>query len=234
MRDAYDKLTDAVMSVADWMAAHGVKSTHELGQHVDALKTEAYYQRALDQAVRDFYGGKIDAGAFIDKQMSLVEGQLTRAWNEGMRAVGLDPVKDMTGAYQRQLDDVISKEMNYILDFAADIEAAAKAGTPIDPLRARVEYWVNRYTQVVNEAQIACKPIDLYEWQYGDVIRHCDTCAELNGVVMTGKEWHDSPFHPQQPPNERLDCGGWRCRCRLVPTELSWTGYPPGFLEHWG
>src|SRR5512137_1880428 len=57
----------------------------------DALKTEAYYNRALNQAVLEFYRDEMDAGEFIDEMIRLIEGQFERAWNEGSRDVGVDP-----------------------------------------------------------------------------------------------------------------------------------------------
>lgn len=214
-----NELTDAVMSVADWMAAHGVRAHGELSQHIDAIKTLNYYGRALDKAVTDFYGGKADAGQFIDKMIDLIDGQLTRAWHEGMRNVGLDPAQEMLVVYEKQLRGIINAEYDRVLDFAQAIEDARKAGLPVGPLRDRTELWVNRYTQVVNEAQVTTAPGKRYEWQYGDTKQHCGTCLALHGVVATGDAWAASGVKPQSPPNPRLECGGWRCRCRLVPTD---------------
>lgn len=214
-----DELTDAVMSVADWMAAHGVQHTGELSQHIDAIKTIGYYGRALDKAVVDFYGNKLEAGQFIDKMITLIDGQLTRAWNEGMRNVGLDPLRDMLPIHEQQLRGIVNGEYDRVLDFAQAIEDARKAGLPVKPLLDRTELWVNRYTQVVNEAQVSTRPNEVFEWQYGDTKRHCSTCLALHGTVATGAMWAASGVKPQSPPNPRLECGGWRCRCRLVKTD---------------
>ena len=230
MCDQHDELTDAVMSVADWMAAHGIKSTGDLSQHIDALKTEAFYKRSLDKAIVDFYNGKLDAGGFLDKMIALVEGQLTKAWNEGFRNMGVDPLTDMIAQQRARLQQIINGEFDHVLDFAQAIEDARKAGLPVAPLRARAEYWVNRYTQVVNEAQVLAKPTEYFEWQYGDTKRHCGTCLALNGTVLAGMVWATIPYKPQKPPNPFLECGGWRCRCRLVKTDREPTGLPEGLL----
>jgi hypothetical protein len=55
------------------------------------------------------------------------------------------------------------------------------------------------------------------QWVYGDT-DHCETCLSLNGLVAYASEWAASPYHPQQPPNDYLDCGGWKCKCKLEPT----------------
>ena len=35
-------------------------------------------------------------------------------------------------------------------------------------------------------------------------------------------------FRPQNPPNQMLDCGGWRCQCRLEKTDSPSFGHIPG------
>jgi len=185
----------------------------------EGIKTIAYYDRSLSRAVRDFYGGEIDAGEFIDEMIRLVEGQLTRAWNEGMRGNGLDPRKDMTDAWRGILQGEINSEMDHILDYAGQIEQAAASQAPIAPLMGRVALWVNRYQDMLNLSLITtAKQDDRFKWIYGDT-QHCETCASLNGVVATKEQWDASGFRPQNPPNQMLDCGGWRCQCRLEKTE---------------
>ena len=109
--------------------------------------------------------------------------------------------------------------MDHILDYARQIEQAAANQAPIAPLMGRVALWVNRYQDVLNLSLITtAKQDDRFKWIYGDT-QHCGTCASLNGVVATKEQWDASGFRPQNPPNQMLDCGGWRCQCRLEKTE---------------
>jgi len=194
----------------------------------EGIKTIAYYDRSLSRAVRDFYGGEIDAGEFIDEMIRLVEGQLTRAWNEGMRGNGLDPRRNMTDAWREVLQGEINSEFDHVLDFAADVERAAANQAALAPLMQRVQMWVNRYTDVLNLSIITtAKQEDRFKWIYGDT-HHCETCAMLNGVVATKEQWDASGFRPQNPPNEMLECGGWRCQCRLEKTDSPSFGHIPG------
>ena len=194
----------------------------------EALKTIGYYDRSLSAAVRDFYKGEIDSGEFIDEMIRLIEGQLTRAWNEGMRENGLDPRKDLTDAWREVLQGEVNSEFDHVLDFAADVERAAQQQLPLAPLMQRVQMWVNRYTDVLNLSIITtAKQEDRFKWIYGDT-HHCETCAMLNGVVATKEQWDASGFRPQNPPNEMLECGGWRCQCRLEKTDSPSFGHIPG------
>lgn len=220
-------LSNAVVSVADWMRANDIVLPEDLAVKVDTVKTQAYFQRALWDYTRKFHAGDMDVSAFLDKFIALVEDQARRAWNEGMRNVGQDPAR--MGIPQRaRLQEIINQEFNHVLDFASEIEDAKNAGKPVDPFKSRVSLWANRYPNIVNEAQAFCAPYDRYQWKYGDTVQHCSSCAALNGIVATGEQWRMSGVMPQNPPNPRLECGGWKCRCRLVPTTepLTETGIP--------
>ena len=212
-------LTETLIKALDFVHARGYDVTDVQAQLENAMKTEAYYRRALNRDVLDFYRGDIDSGEFIDDMVMLISEQLTRAWNEGMRANDLDPKKDMTDEWQGILDQLIKDEEDHVLDYAQAIEDARKAGTPIDPLKARVELWVNRYPEVVSLSKITTKPEDRFMWKLGATEQHCETCARLNGTVATGAQWAESGYHPQDPPNDKLSCGGWKCDCRFEYTE---------------
>ena len=220
-------LSDAVVSVADWMKANDIALPTDLAVKIEAVKTQAYFQRALWDYTRKFHAGSMDVSTFLDKFIALVEDQARRAWNEGMRNVGQDPA-NMSIPQRARLQEIINQEFNHVLDFASAIEAAKNEGKPVDPFKARVDLWANRYPNIVNEAQAYCAPYDRFRWEYGDTKDHCSTCYTLNGIVATGQQWQMSGLMPQNPPNHRLECGGWRCRCRLVPTQdpLTETGIP--------
>lgn len=191
-----------------------------------ALKTVAYYERALNRAVLDFYRDDIDAGEFIDEMVRLIEGQFERAWNEGSREAGIDP-QTHSEDDDAELQQRIDKELDFVLDYAEAIEKARIEGAPVGPLQDRVTLWANRYNEVVNEAKIYFGKQLRFEWVYGDT-DHCDTCIELNGIVATGETWEESDWQPQ---GSNLDCGGWRCQCTLQPTKKPVTDKQPGDVQ---
>lgn len=199
------------------MSAHDLAIPSDLAANIQAVKTQAYFQRALWEYTRKFHSGSMDVSTFLDKFIALVEDQARRAWNEGMRNVNQDP-SQMSIPQRARLQEIINQEFNHVLEFASAIEQARNDSKPVDPFRARVDLWANRYPNIVNEAQAFCAPYDRYRWEYGDTKTHCSTCHSLNGIVATGDQWRMSGVMPQNPPNWRLECGGWRCRCRLIPT----------------
>jgi hypothetical protein len=208
-----------LQTVKGWMEAKGIQLPSDLSSYIDGLKTVDAYERSLKAAVREFYRGDTDAGEFIDEMIRLIDGQLTRAWNEGMRENKLDPKEDMTPEWEAVLQESINSEYDHVLDFADAIE---KGRNPKDPqgfqaFYPRAELWVERYNDVVNLSILTTAQNNL-RWEFGDT-QHCVTCEALNGIVASAADWEASGYRPQNPPNDALECGGWRCQCSFVPTD---------------
>ena len=189
-----------------------------------AWKTVGYYSQALRRNVRELYSGSMGEREFVDRLFVLVDEQLTRAWNEGMRVNGLDPKSDMIDEWQEVLDEVKLKELDYVDDFAREIiqQAADDEATGVNHLvqyLSRADVWANRYTDMVNTATMTtAEGKDRLKWVFGDT-DHCTTCEALNGIIAFNREWQEANVRPQSPPNHDLECGGWRCQCRLEPTD---------------
>jgi hypothetical protein len=201
----------------DWLETQKVRVTPLLADNAVryAIKTLDYYQRVLFTWVNDLYTKEVTEAEFVDRLAEVIDQQLTRAWNEGMRLNELDP-SEMTDEQFAILQDIIASEYTYVDQFAADV---ASGNYTLPQLQARAGVWANRYNDVVNQAKLETADLkDKYEWVYGDT-EHCDTCAQLNGLVATAKEWEIAGIKPQSPPNDRLSCGGWRCKCELRPTD---------------
>jgi len=183
--------------------------------NIGAIKTVGYYTRVLVRDIRRLYNGEINTNLFVDNLAGYVERQLRRAWNEGMRANGLDPAKDMTAAWEQIYQNAVVSEFAYIDNLAEAILEAKRNGTSIDPLIARAELWANRYTDLVNQALAETGKGNLFKWEFGATEEHCDDCLNRAGQVKTGQEWQDDIL----PQSHDLACGGWRCDCRLQPQE---------------
>lgn len=213
---------DTFFTTAEYCLSKGVyPDAHFMAilSALDAKKTFEFFQNAIRRLVKSLYKGNVDEVEFVQVFEDLISGQLTRAWFEGMADNGLTK-EDMIEEWQASLDAIISEEFLRVYEFAQDIKAASRlTGESIDPLLVRADLWANRYNDVVNQARLeTADSKDRFEWVYGEA-EHCETCAALNGIVAFGWEWEQSGFHPQQPPNPLLDCGGWRCQCSLEPTD---------------
>jgi hypothetical protein len=197
------------------------------------IKTYEHFLRVLDGAVRDLYNSKMGEAEFVDKLAGLLEQQMRRAWNEGMRDNGLDPDKDMLPEWEQVYQDLVAEQFGYVDQYAADIVEAAQNGASIDGLRARAEMWANNYTSTVNTARIVtAAEDDHFIWKLGATEKHCETCGALAGVVARAKDWEELFSQGIEPQGDKLMCGGWQCDCEVIITDepLTKGGIPA--VEH--
>ncbi len=177
------------------------------------------YQANLRTAVRGFYNGTLTQGQFTDAMESSIRRGLTRAWIEGAKVCGVKQ-DELSEAELDALQLAIESEFDYIDNFASGIEESEKLAS----LYSRLSLWVNRYADIQNRAKVmACKDKKL-QWQIGPTERHCRDCSKYDTRVYRGSAWGD--IRPQHP---NLACHGYRCKCKLSPTDNSLTrGKPPG------
>lgn len=151
---------------------------------------------------------------------TVIETQLPEAWYLGMRENG---ATEMLEEWQLELDTIIASERARIPDFAEFIARQAysydKPGLAMQKIQPRLDLWANRYNDVYNIAISRSADEKTKEiWVFGDT-DHCTSCEKLNGIVAYHREWVEYGLQPQNPPNDKLECGGWRCQCQLVPTD---------------
>lgn len=180
-------------------------------------KTQDYYVANMERLIRSVYNDQL-GGEFIDIMASLIQGQLTQAFQQAwMDEEGDGMMPDYLTA---ELENMILSEYDHVDSFFREIVDARLDETPLEPLLSRAAVWANRWTDAYNTAVrlITSENGGNLIWRYGDA-EHCETCQSLNGIVARASEWEALGVHPQQPPNELIECGGWRCQCSLEPTD---------------
>ncbi len=186
----------------------------------DETKTADAMYRQIWNRVLELYRGEIDEGAFVDALAEIVQFQLTKAFREALRDNELDPAQVAEEPYGGALEEMVLNEFDFVDGLATDILEARKNESGFEQFQSRAEIWGNRYNDAYNQCAelIAKEEGNNLVWVYGDT-EHCDTCLALNGIVAKVETWEELGIHPQQPPNDALVCGGWRCQCRLEPTD---------------
>lgn len=177
------------------------------------------YRANLRSVTRGYWSGVLDLNQFYDQMRATMNTRLQQAWDEGAAECGIRP-DEYTPEEQIALANGIANELNQLPGLALRVDQNSKVNKgKLTPLLDRVSsLWLDRYNDFKNRARLmACKDQKL-EWIYGDT-EHCTTCAALNGKVKRGSFWQTSGYQPQNPPNSALECGGWRCQCRLEPTD---------------
>lgn len=184
------------------------------------VKTLPYFDVTFHRLVKKLFRFYITELEFVQIAEDLIKGQLTDAYK---RAVKEDGYNKLTPDMQEDLDGIVQNEKAQIFDFAEAIvhgSADTSGADKLTGLMARADLWVNRFTDVYNYALLKwSKATQNFEWQLGETEQHCETCSKLNGIVANAEDWRKSGYHPQQPPNEKLECEGWRCDCHFVATD---------------
>lgn len=184
-------------------------------------KTEGTYTRHLWSASLAYFRDG-DLSMFLDGFIDEIRNQLTRAFNQGARDVGVDS-SEFTADDKYHLEGWINSEYNYVLNLAQAIQDLRMTGVAEEQFRTsirwRIDLWANRFNEVVNEARVYFGGKVRLQWQLGPTAEHCPQCSALAGIVAFASEWDQLLVRPQHPPNPHLGCHGWRCHCSLVPVD---------------
>ena len=222
------RLTDTVCDFTTLAARMGMIGDKTLADIVDAIKTIAQFERMLRTAVLRLWWGDISQIDFLDRMIYAIDEQYRRAWREGMRSNGLDPVMDNRPEWDKVLKARINQEYDHVLDFGAAILKSKEDGGKIDALYARVDLWVARYSEVVDLAKVTTGGDKKYGWALGMTEKHCTHCQELSKIVAFGSDWVASGWRPQ---SSALECGGFHCDCSFYETDKPITKKQPGDVK---
>jgi hypothetical protein len=207
--DYYPQVLPHLSGKARWIAAARKQAEY---------KTYDYFLQQVERMVTHVYNNQL-GGEFIDLMANLISGQLTQAFRQAWQEEEMDG--DLPPYLTDALEGMILSEYEHVDQFFRDIIDVRLAGGSIQPLLVRAQLWANRYTDALEQARhlITVETGGNEEWQLGETEEHCETCGALAGIVARASEWEQLAVHPQQPPNELLECGGWHCDCRRVPTD---------------
>ncbi|MHC4618413.1 MAG: hypothetical protein ACYTEQ_11755 [Planctomycetota bacterium] len=177
------------------------------------------YRDSLRAAARAFFNNIFDLNQFFDAMTSAINRGINRAWREGARECGIGP-NELSPEELIEIDNTILNERNRIGDLAQFIQdTQRREDGKISMVFRRIDLWARRYLDTVNRAKIfACADLKLM-WLLGVVEEHCNTCPRLDGKVKRASFWKARGIYPQNPPNSKLECGGWGCECETVPTD---------------
>jgi len=186
------------------------------------FKTVEYYERELTRMIRNVYNGDL-GGEFIDIMANLVSGQLTQAFDQAWQDSGQEG--QLPDFLTSALEDMILQQYDHVDQFYRDIVDARIDETSIDPLLSRAPMWAGQWDTAYKQAEqlINIENGGNLVWRKGETEHGCQTCADLDGIVMSAREWDELDVHPRGYPNDKLECQGGgpanNCDCTLEPTE---------------
>lgn len=200
---------------ADWLRADS-KAKQATEQEIKSFET---FNSRLSGLVKGVYNGNI-GGDFIDSLAALLQREITLAYRHAWEDEGVEN-KPVPEALVEEANKLILQQFDYVDQYYKDIVNAKIDKKPLGPLLQRVELWAARYDQAYNAALLKISELQggKLKWVMGATREHCETCLALDNNVAFASEWIASGIRPQHAPNDVLECGGWKCKCSLQPTE---------------
>lgn len=174
------------------------------------------FRRNLRASVRGLWNGAITRRQALTTFRRAIEQAVERAWVEGAAECDIQE-NELTVEELTARDEFILEQGELAENFIGDIVARSKVnGGKLTPLLQRAEMWVNRYNDAKGQGKsLACANVK-GEWILGPTEKHCRSCAGLNGRVYRFSVWRENGALPQ---SQRLFCNGFRCQCRIDPTD---------------
>jgi hypothetical protein len=170
------------------------------------------YTKDIRGIIRAMWQGKMDYDQAWVQMLLTIELGLTAAWYEGALLCKVSP-SELSPDERMELRDVIHKEQTYITNLLSFVDANSKAnGGKLKSVLPRADTWGLRYADVVNRAKLMACADQKLQWTINyvrKVKQNCKSCLKLDGKVKRTSYWAREEVQPQNPPNPKLDCGGW-------------------------
>lgn len=177
------------------------------------------FATAIRKASSELWNGRYTRPGFVSRMNRIIEEWLTKAWFQGMKDVGAKP-DEISDKERQVLAQIIIANQRQVQGLANFIFMNNRGrGGRWRIISNRISLWANAYNNTRNRAKTMTKGDPKLEWILGPTEEHCQSCSKLAGKVKRASYWAKANIFPQNPPNDRLECGGWRCRCELQPTE---------------
>jgi hypothetical protein len=183
-----------------------------------------YYQQ-IDDLTGRALAGDIDERGFQQELNRLTTAAILLLFLLGGGDVGSPAGARQLAQHQQIARESAARLASDIFDgrYSADGRQTGEDGR--EKLRNRLVLWTVTAAGVYALGQVHTAPAvgqggqfaeARYRWTRGPTARPCRDCAGLDGVVLTASEWARMGIRPQSPS---LNCGGWRCLCRLELTD---------------
>lgn len=176
------------------------------------------YRATLRSAVRGLWKGIISYDQFVDNMLASTDRFMRMAFTEGTRSCGIQP-DEWSDAERNRLLGAIVYERQWITGLATTVENVRRDGGKLTPLFTRLEIWAGRYEGLRDEAAAMACADRKFMWVRG-ATEGCSSCIKLHGKIKRGSWWTENGVLPRVHGSPLLLCQGFRCQCRLVPTDL--------------
>lgn len=138
----------------------------------------------------------------------------SRAYRDGLQDGGVD-IAEIDSSDERTINQLIMKQSQYV----SNLTATLIHGNGISDLQAqqKAELWFNKSISPFYDAgRLSADKNGMYLWTLGATEQHCKDCKRLDTQVHRLRSYLEKGWYPR---SDKLECTGFHCDCRLLPTD---------------
>lgn len=171
--------------------------------------TIADFSKRFKRTVNSFIGNRISQFLARQSLRATLSQEGRKAYIDGKKVAGGDETLDNED--EMMLMKWMNTQSDYVTKFLGEITDGKIAKNQVD---THTEMWVNKSLQeAYHDGMYKAGAGKFFMWVYGPT-EHCDTCLKANGQIHRLRAWRNAGAIPQ---SSRLQCGGYNCKCRLIP-----------------
>lgn len=177
------------------------------------------YQRSLEGGFnhmigRGQYVTRADRNEYAADVRKLIRAYAERIYVSGIERGGITEI-ELSDEDEAAISAWIESQRGAVGGFADAVQRAAPDPAQYSGITARMMLWVRAAEDLEAQGFASAKKNMMVTWRYGDT-DHCETCQSLNGKRRRLSWFTSRGYYPRQVGSETLECGGWRCQCKLV------------------
>jgi len=175
------------------------------------------YAAKLESAMVGYLTGQTTWTRGRNEFRRTVYSGIAYAFEAGWAAGGADP-DNLTPEAIARIGAMTDEEVGFTGDLWAQLKEILAAGLPDnaeDIAQDHAANYARTLQGIYNEAIMMADRSRIAIWRLGQTEDHCETCAGLDGNEHTLGWFLDNGYIPQQRGSTTLECGGWRCDCRI-------------------
>lgn len=195
-------------------------SPRDLWSQWDATRsiqsTRLDFEGQIEDLIADARGGRIDRREFSNRMRNIIRGYGELAYLNGLQDGGVQmELDELDPAERNEIKALISSQNQFVSKFGDTLFNGA--GLTDAQAGQKPSMWFNMSVMpIYNAGLVSADKNGLREWVLGNT-EHCTDCKRLSGQKRRLSFWTDHIM----PQDQRLECKGFNCQCKLVPARGS-------------
>jgi hypothetical protein len=181
--------------------------------------TQAQFEAAIGDLFAAAVGGQMKRQRFGIVARGLIASYGAKAYRDGLRDGGVDP-GEISEDDLSEISQLAAEQSMYVTNVGTAIYKDETVSP--DQAAGKPQLWWNKSIMPFYQTGLASADKNgMYEWFLGATEDHCGDCSRFNGQRHRLRDWIKRGLMPQ---SSKLECGGWRCDCRVEKTYQPATG----------